>query len=309
MLQPSDLKIKTESESGAFGRYVLEPLPAGFGHTLGNALRRMLLGSIPGSAIISAKFSGANHQFTTIAGVKEDVIDIILNLKQIHFNLVGTDPVVVTLSAKEVGAVTAGDLDLPAGVKVANPKQLIATIGSKGSRLEAEFVVAPGVGYETAEEHETNKVGVVAIDSVFTPVINTSYKIEPARVGQRSDFDRLILEITTNGTITPREALTTAAKQLVGFFDRITVEKESLQEAVTETVSGVSKKRQTEAAEIVLEELNLPTRTINALKRAELKTLADLAALPDSEILKIKNLGEKSVAEIIEILKKEGLRW
>lgn len=308
MLQPSDLKIKTESESGAFGTYVLEPLPAGFGHTLGNALRRMLLGSIPGAAIISAKFSGANHQFTNIPGIKEDVIDIILNLKQIHFTLVGIDPVVVTLSAKDLGAVTAGDLDMPDGVEIANPKQLIATIGSKGTKLEAEFVVAPGVGYETAEEHETNKIGVIAIDSVFTPVIAANYKIEPARVGQRSDFDRLILEITTNDTITPRSALTLAAKQLVGFFERIAVEKESLQEAVVETVSGISKKRQTEASEIVLDELSLPTRTINALKRAELKTLADLAALSDSEILKIKNLGEKSVAEIIDILKKEGLR-
>jgi DNA-directed RNA polymerase subunit alpha len=309
MLQPSDLKIKTESESATFGKYVLEPLPAGYGHTLGNSLRRMLIGSIPGSAIISAKFSGANHQFTTIAGIKEDVIDIILNLKQLHFKLEGNDPVVVTINSKGSGAITASDLDLPDGVAVANPKQVIATIGTKGAKLEAEFVVAPGVGYEPAEEHETNKIGVIAIDSVFTPVISANYKIEPARVGQRSDFDRLILEITTNGTIAPRAALTVAAKQLEGFFARVTVEKESLAESPSEELqASKNQKRQIEASEVLLDELNLPTRTINALKRSELKTLADLASLSDEEILKIKNLGEKSVVEITEILKKEGLR-
>ena len=147
MLQPADLKIKTESENATFGKYVLEPLPEGYGHTLWNSLRLMLLGSIPGAAVVSAKFAGANHQFTTISGVKEDVIDIILNLKQLHFALVGNDPVVVTLSSKGPGVVTAGDLELPDGVSVANPKQVIATVGSKGGKLEAEFVVAPGVGY------------------------------------------------------------------------------------------------------------------------------------------------------------------
>lgn len=308
MLQPSDLKIKAEDITSTTGRFVMEPLPSGFGHTLGNTLRRMLISSIPGAAIISAKFTGANHQFTNISGVKEDVIDIVLNLKQIHFKLAGNDPVVVTLDAKGVGEVTAESLELPSGVEVLNPKQLIATIGSKGATLAAEFVVAPGVGYGPAEEHETNKIGVLAIDSLFSPVIAAPYKVEPARIGQKSDFDRLILEITTNGAVTPREALTIVAMQLTSFFDRIAIEKESMIEAVAETVGDVGKKRQTEASEVLLEELSLPTRTINALKRAELKTLADLAALPDEEILKIKNLGEKSVLEIKEILKKEGLR-
>jgi len=308
MLQPNDLKIKTDTENPTFGKYSLEPLPEGTGRTLGNSLRRMLLSSIPGAAVTSVKFANANHQFTTIPGVKEDVIDIILNLKSIHFQLATVEPTVVSIDVKGVGEVKAKDLDLPAGVTVTNPEQLIATVGSKGAKLEAEIIVSPGVGYEPAEEHETNKIGVIAVDSLFSPVISVNYKVEAARVGQKSDFDRLILEIITNGVVTPKEALMSSAQQLVGFFERIANGEESIGDATVSSSGTSHKQKAVDTSEILLEELSLPTRTINALKRSGLKSLADLAAMPDEEILRVKNLGEKSVAEIAEILKKEGLR-
>jgi len=312
MLVPSDLKIKSEVADPTFARFALEPLPAGYAHTLGNSLRRVLLSSIPGAAITSVKFAEVNHQFTTIPGVAEDVVDIILNLKSIRFTMVGNDPQVVSLHAKGVGEVTASDLDLPAGVTVVNPDQVVATIGSKSARLEAELMVSSGVGYESSEEHETNKVGVIAIDSLFSPVLTVSYKVEPARIGQKSDFDRLILEITTSGAISPKEALMAASKTLVGFFSRIAEGRESVGvsgavETPEEIETHASKKRSDGARDILIEELSLPTRTTNALKKAEIKNLAELSALPDEELYKIKNLGDKSIEEIKDILKKEGL--
>lgn len=312
MLQPNDLKIKAEVESSTYGKFALEPLPQGFGHTLGTSLRRMLLSSIPGAAITTIKFAGVTHQFTNIPGVKEDAIDVILNLKSIHFNYTGIDPIVVTLNAKGLTTVKASDLELPAGVTVINKDQVIATLGSKSAHLEAELVVEKGIGYATAEEHESNKIGVIAVDSLFSPVILVTYKIEPARVGQKSDFDRLILEITTNGAISPREALKSASVTLQTFFERLTTGKDSMIEEVVNTATEAAPKkvhgRTVPASDVLLDELNLPTRTINALKRADLKTLADLGALPDEKILKIKNLGEKSVQEITDVLKNEGLR-
>ncbi|MCX6784244.1 MAG: DNA-directed RNA polymerase subunit alpha [candidate division WWE3 bacterium] len=312
MLQPSDAKIKAEVENATYGKFALEPLPAGFGHTLGTSLRRMLLSSIPGAAITTIKFAGVTHQFTNIPGVKEDVIDILLNLKSIHFNYEGTDPVVVTLDAKGLTTVTAADLDLPEGLEVINKDQIIATLGSKSAHLEAELVIEKGIGYATAEDHESNKIGVIAVDSLFSPVVLVTYKIEPARIGQKSDFDRLILEITTNGAISPRAALMSASNTLQVFFERLASGKDSMVEEVANVASEAAPKkargRTVSAADVLLDELNLPTRTINALKRADLKTLADLGALPDEKILKIKNLGEKSVQEITDVLKSEGLR-
>ena len=312
MLVPSDLKIKSEVADLTFAKFALEPLPAGYGHTLGNSLRRVLLSSIPGAAITSVKFAGVSHQFTTIPGVAEDVVDIILNLKTIRFNMVGSEPQVVSLNAKGVGEVTAADLDLPAGLEVINSDQVIATLGSKSAKFEAELMVSPGVGYESAEEHESNKIGVIAIDSLFSPVLTVSYKVEPARIGQKSDFDRLILEITTSGAISPKEALMSASKTLVGFFDRISGGRESVGingnvETLEEIQMTTNKKKVDGAKDIFVEELGLPTRTTNALKKAEIRNLAELAALSDEELYKIKNLGDKSIEEIKDILKKEGM--
>lgn len=297
-LDENQVAIKAVEQTSDFGVFVISPLPGGFGHTIGNTLRRVLLSSLKGAAISQVKFTGVPHQFTTIPGVREDVVDLTLNLKQVRLKIEGDQPVALGLSQKGPGEVTAGDLKVPAGVEIANPNLHLATLADKKTTLEAELVAEPGRGYAPSEGRET-KIGVIPLDCVFSPVLNVAYKVEPTRVGQVSDYDQLTVEITTDKTIKPLAALVEAGKILTTFFARV---------GLGEKAKRAPKKTTKAARQMGLEELELPLRILNCLKKAKISSANKLAEMEDKEILQIKNVGEKALKDIVRALKKEGLR-
>lgn len=305
MPQPADAKIKLESQKENFGLVVIEPLPRGYGHTLGNALRRVLLSSLPGAALTQVTFAGVPHKFTTIPGVKEDVLEITLRLKEVRLRLTGNAPAVLHISFSGPGKLTAGDIQTPPEVEILNKDLVLATLADKETRIEAELVAEPGVGYSPVEERSKSKVGTLLLDAIYTPVTRAAYRVEAARVGQITDLDKLILEITTDGTIAPKEAVMRAADTLEGFFARVAGGQEEIglpkEEAQKPKISE-------EMLATLLEELDLPTRVVNALKKARIKTVGELLTKEEKDLLRVKNLGEKSLAEINRVLAKEGFR-
>ncbi|MFA6981812.1 MAG: DNA-directed RNA polymerase subunit alpha [Patescibacteria group bacterium] len=305
IVEPSDLKIETVSEKDNVGVFSFEPLPTGLGHTLGNALRRVLLTSIKGAAATQVRLNGVKHQFTTVEGVKEDVVEITLNLKDIRFRCYVDTPVVVTISKKGAGEIKAKDINCTSDVEVINKDAHIATLTDSKATFEAELVIETGYGYSPMEDRETSKVGVILLDALYSPVISCNYEIDAARFGKVVDLDKLSLTVETDGSITPSHAVVEASKLLFKFFERI-----NLWDEAEVTASGDEEKEQGEGAteEIFIEELPLPTRTINALKKHGIESLRQLADKTPEEIADIKNLGEKSVEEIEKLLKKENLR-
>jgi DNA-directed RNA polymerase subunit alpha len=297
-LDETQVAVKTEKQTSEMGTFVVGPLPRGFGQTLGNTLRRVLLSSLKGAAISQVKFEGVRHQFSTIPGVKEDVVDLTLNLKQVRLKIEGDQPVALGLSKKGPGELTAGDLKVPAGVEVVNPDLHLATLADKKTTLVAELVAEPGRGYAPVEGRET-KIGVIPLDCVFSPVLNVAYTVEPTRVGQVSDYDQLTLEITTDRTLKPLEALVESSKILTTFFSRV---------ALGEKARRASKKKAATARAVGLEDLELPLRTLNCLKKAKISSANKLAKMSDEEILRVKNIGAKALKDIERALKKEGLR-
>lgn len=305
MLTAEDLKIVKVSEEGPTGVFSFEPLPGGFGNTLGNALRRVLYTSLEGAALTQVKINGVVHQFSTVQGVKEDVVEISLNLKQVRVKMHSSNPVMGSINKKGPGVVTAGDIEFPSDAEVANKDLVIATLADKNSKFDAEVVAESGAGYSPVEERTTSKVGVILLDAIFSPVIGVSYTVEPARFGKRVDLDKLTLTVKTDGTITPWEAVSTSAEILTTFFKAVSQGGqviEGSQSSLDESLGAESKK------DTAIEDLAISNRAINALKKRGLKTLRDLAVMTDAQILDIKNLGEKSLEEIMEMLKKEGLR-
>ena len=302
MLTAQDLKITKVSENGTTGVFAFEPLPGGFGNTLGNTLRRVLYTSLEGAALTQIKINGVVHQFSTIQGVKEDVVEASLNLKQVRIKMHSKNPVIGSISKKGPGVVTADDIELPSEAKIINKDLVICTLADKNAKFEAEVVVEPGVGYSPVEERETSKVGVILLDAIFSPVVSVNYTVEPARFGKKIDLDKLTLTVTTDGTITPWEAVSTSALILAGFFNHISVggQGDGDKNGLSPTDSD---KKPT-----LIEDLSLSNRAINALKKHGIKDLNDLAQMTDAAISDVKNLGEKSVEEVLELLKKEGLR-
>jgi DNA-directed RNA polymerase subunit alpha len=300
-----NLNIDTAKESKNFGTYELHPLPTGFGHTLGNSLRRVLLTSIPGAAITSVKFAGASHQFTNLKGVKEDVVELTMNLKKIRLKVHSDNPVVAVIKKKGSGKITAGDIEVPADAEILNKTQHIATLADKNTTFEAELIIEAGIGYSPMEERQSSKVGVIVLDALYSPIRNVTYSVDPTRHGERADLDMLSISIETDGSISPRDALNKSAKLLKGFFETVVAgggtmtEEEEKEESPLDTIK---------AENVAIEELPLQTRTINALKKHGVNTLHELAEKTDEEISDIKNLGEKSLTEIKKLLKKEGLR-
>lgn len=294
-------KIKTEAEKENFGKITIEPLESGFGHTLGNSLRRVLLTSLPGAAVTSVKIDGVSHQFSTIDGILEDVIEIILNIKKIRLRVNSDKP--IKLSIKENGKKTikAGDLEIEGDGEIANPEQHIATLTDSKSTLNMEMIASPGKGYSMAEERKTNEIGVIATDALFSPVLSVNYSVEPTRVGRRTDFDKLILEITTDGTLAPIEAVNQAARILSNTFHKIY--EPDTEEEIEESTSTISE----EVLKLTIEELDLPVRITNALKAIEINTIEDLTNMPRPQLLKAKNLGVKSISLISEKLTERGL--
>jgi DNA-directed RNA polymerase subunit alpha len=290
------------------GRFVIEPLDRGFGYTFGNSLRRVLLSSLEGAAVTSVKIEGVAHEFTTLPGVREDVIDIILNLKNLTCLLHGESPEIeVRLEKKGAGPVKAADIEAPADLEILNPDLEIANLSDKG-RLEMILTIGRGRGYVPAELNRgpEHTIGVIPVDSIFSPVRRVSYEVEAARVGQRTDYDKLTLDITTDGSIDPKEAIAQAAeiliRQLAIFTDLERIE--GLHEAA-EAESEIPQARGME--NFPIEELELGVRSYNCLKRVGIETIGDLVSKTEAELAAIPNFGKKSIEEVKETLGTHGL--
>ena len=298
-------QIEEEVLSDNRSRVVVEPLEPGFGYTLGNTMRRTLLSRIPGAAITSIQIEGVEHEFSTIKGVLEDVVDIILNIKRVVIRMDGIEEQNLYLSAKGAGGVTARDLKLPAGVEVVNPDAPIATLSASG-RLEMELTVAPGVGYRTADGNKGGSltIGVIPVDSIFSPVRKVAYKVENTQVGQMTNFDRLVLDIETNGAIDPAEAVSSAGKtlgELMGLFADIG-EGQGLELGDVEPEISSSPD-----LDLPIEALDLSERPRNCLRRAQVKTVGELVERTSDDLLNITNFGQKSLDEVIAKLDELGL--
>ena len=298
-------QIEEEVLSPTRSRIVVEPLEPGFGYTLGNTLRRTLLSRIPGAAITSIQIEGVQHEFSTIPGVVEDVVEIILNLKRVVIRMDGHEEQTLYLSAKGAGEVKAGDLKVPAGVEVVNPDAHIATLSASG-RLEMELVVGPGVGYRTADQNKgmSSAIGIIPIDSIFSPVRRVSYRVESTQVGQMTNFDRLVLDVETNGAIAPKEAVSSAGKtlsELMKLFAEIG-EGQGLELGDIEPeITG------SPDLELPIEALDLSERPRNCLRRAQIKTVGELVERTSDDLLNITNFGQKSLDEVIAKLDELGL--
>jgi DNA-directed RNA polymerase subunit alpha len=313
-------RISAESVDDNKGSFTIEPLDRGFGYTFGNSLRRVLLSSLSGAAVTSVRIEGVAHEFSTIRGVKEDVTDIVLNLKgvvcRMHSDATEIEaPLVVT----GPGEITAKDIDLPSGVEILNPDAHIATLEKK-TKLEVYLTIGRGRGYRPAEENKSpdQPIGVIPIDSIFSPVRRVAYNVEQARVGQRTDFDKLTLDIETDGSIDPHAALREAAEILISQLaiftdaDRVVELREAgvpgaLEPGLGGAPAGVPSRQPNAMDEILIEELELGVRSYNCLKRAGIQTVGDLVTKTEAELNAIPNFGKKSIDEVVETLNARGL--
>ena len=308
-----DYKVKEYVKDSFYGKFELEPLERGFGTTLGNALRRVMLSSLPGDAITSVKIDGVAHEFQKIDGVVEDVTAIVLNLKGIVIkNHAKDENKIIRLTKNTPGVVTAGDIEKDADIEILNPDQVIATLVEGGS-LNMEMTIGSGRGYVVADDNkkllqnDKTKIGAIAIDSLYSPVERINYEVETARVGQNNNFDKLILEVWTNGSISPEEALALAARILIEHFEILT----SLNAIADETGLMISKSEDpsVKILETSIDDLDFSVRAYNCLKRANILTLKDLVDKSENEMMKIRNLGKKSLKEVMDKVKDMGLNF
>ena len=299
--------IETPGEA-SYGKYVVEPLERGYGTTLGNALRRIMLSSLPGTAATSIKIAGVQHEFSTIPGVKEDVTEIVLNIKGLLTKLHTESGKTVYIEATGPCEVTAGDIKADAEVEVLNPELHIATLDS-GASLNMEITLSHGRGYVSADRNKAAQpqtvIGVIPVDSIYTPVYKVNFTVEPTRVGTSSDFDKLTLEVWTDGTISARDAVSLGAKILCDHFTLFT----DLSETVGSKPTVVEKQETggSKVLDLTIEELDLSVRSFNCLKRANINTVADLISKTEDEMMKVRNLGRKSLEEVINKLAMMGL--
>jgi DNA-directed RNA polymerase subunit alpha len=306
-------KISSDKSDETSGSFTIEPLDKGFGYTFGNSLRRVLLSSLGGAAIKSVRIEGVAHEFSTIPGVKEDVTDLVLNLKDLVIRMhTDADEVEAPLVVSGPGKVTAKDIDLPAGVEVLNPNAPIATL-EKRTKLEIYLTIGRGRGYSPAEENKAEEapIGVVPIDSIFSPIRRASYNVDTARVGQRTDFDKLTLDIETDGSIEPGSALREAAeiliKSLAIFTDADRVEELTSRDGAGAAEAGAAPVAAAEGDDRLIEELDIGVRAYNCLKRAGIQTIGDLVQKSEGELKAIPNFGDRSIDEVKESLASLGL--
>lgn len=301
-------KITDSIESNFYGRFELEPLERGFGTTIGNALRRVMLSSLPGSAISSIRIDGVLHEFQTIDGVYEDVTTIILNLKGVVFKNHSNEPKTVRINATKEGEVTAGDIEHDPDIEVINKDKVIAHL-SNGASLNMEMTVTNGRGYVKSEEnkkiHDIKKAGTIAIDSLYSPIERVSYEVGNARVGQDESYDKLILDVWTNGSIKPEEAIALASRILIEHFTLLT--DLSTIADVTGMMIEKTEDPKVKALETSIEDLDFSVRAYNCLKRAGIHTLQDLVNKSESDMMKIRNLGKKSLKEVLDKIRDMGL--
>ena len=295
--------ILTTTQAGNHSRFVLEPLPQGFGQTLGTSLRRVLYSSIKGAAITSLEIAGASHQFSTLPGVVEDLVHVVLNLKQVRVKYTGDKPTKLTLSVKGEKTVTASDFECSNGASIANPELVIAHLSDKAAKLDITASAETGFGYSPAEDRKSTTVGVIPVDATFSPVVRVNVEVVATRVGRITNFDKLILDITTDGTMTPQSALVMASNTLVDYFSAVVTPQQAPD--VTSTTS--SKPVVVAGGALSIEELDLPTRIANALQKAGFETVNDLYATNREELAKVKNVGSKSVKLIEAAMAQRGL--
>ncbi len=297
-------KIERGEGDDRQARFVVEPLPAGYGTTLANALRRVLLSSLPGAAVTSVRIRGVAHEFSTIPGVTEDVVQIVLNLKKVRLRSFATEPVTLTLEKDKAGPVTAADIVATSDVEIVNPEERIATLEQEAS-LWMELTVETGKGFHPAERREGLPIGVIPIDSLFSPVRLVNFSVENTRVGQMTNYDRLLLDVQTDGTMTPDEALAQGAAILVQHFSLFAslTRSQAAAPAPAARTDGVPPT----IAEMPIEDLDLPQRAFNSLKRHGITKVGQLLSTPDEELLRMRNFGRKSLDEIKERLAARGL--
>ncbi|MEN8114172.1 MAG: DNA-directed RNA polymerase subunit alpha [Actinomycetota bacterium] len=296
--------IEEEIVNDTRSQFIVEPLEPGFGYTLGNTMRRTLLSRVPGAAIRSVRIEGVQHEFSTIEGVVEDVVDFILNLKQVVLRIEAEEPQTLYLSARGAGEVTAGDIKLPAGVEVVNGDHHLATLSSS-AKLEVEMAAGRGVGYRSAEKNKTSDaIGVIPIDSIYSPVRKVSYRVESTQVGQMTDFDKLILDVETDGSVTPAEGLSSAGGTLKNLFELFADLDEydalELDEIIQPEAAGQ------EHLDLPIEALDLSERPRNCLRRAQVQTVGELIEKSEEDLLNITNFGQKSLEEVVAKLDELG---
>ncbi len=307
---PSKPKIVSEHEFS--GSYEIDGLYPGYGHTLGNSLRRIILSSLPGCAVTSVKIDGISHEFSVIPGVKEDAITILLNLKKMRLSVVSDDPQILNLKVKGAKIVTAADIKAPGGVDVMNPDLVIANMTDKNAELDMEITVQKGLGFVSKEELQKNRVdiGHIAVDAIFTPIRRASYEVENMRVGDRTDFNRLKMFIETDGTITPKEALEKSIETMIHQLKAIVGFKEEdviLSSSSLKEVPSPKEDIDDDSLKTRIETLNLSARTLNALSNANIRTVGGLARKKEKDILEIEGLGSKGLNEIKEVLTSFGI--
>ncbi len=308
---PDKIRFDEETLTDTYGKLVAEPFERGFGMTMGNSLRRVLLSSLEGAAVTAIKMKGALHEFSHINGVKEDVMDIILNIKKLRFKMYGDDKRVATIKVSGPREVKGSDLRADANVEVLNPDQVIATL-DKGATFDAEMFIKRGKGYVSAEANKETDlpVDMLAVDSVFSPIRKVNFIVEKARVGRATDYDRLVMEIWTDGSIGPEKAVSQAASIIMDYMDLFISEEEAEAGEFEENAAVASSVRDPSFNENLLknvDELELSVRASNCLKNANIKTIAELVQKSEYEMLKTKNFGRKSLNEIKEILHSMGL--
>ncbi|MGI8419782.1 MAG: DNA-directed RNA polymerase subunit alpha [Candidatus Levyibacteriota bacterium] len=298
-------KVKEITSNPDFGEFVIEPLEPGYGHTMGNALRRVLYSAIEGAAVTSVRITGVKHKFSTLPGLKENIVDLLLNVKELNLKLAdGRESATIKLNVKGAKRITAADLEATDGIEVVDKDQYIGSLSGDKAKLEMELTIENGFGFSLAEERRSTALGVMTTDAVFTPVRRVTYTVMATRVGRRTDLDKLTLKIWTNGTIVPKDALMHAAKLLTSYFMQVYEPKETA--IPSESVAATSNLPQN-LLKMTIDELDLPTRIYNSLRNGGIETIEQLLATPRKELVSMRNMGGKSISVIEEKLGEKGI--
>lgn len=303
MIKPSFKVVEEEAKEG-FSRFVFEPLEPGFGNTVGVALRRVLLTGIEGAAVTSVKINGVKHMFSTLPGLKEDIIELILNIKMLKVKMSDAKKEgKLTLEITGPGQITGGDIEASDGVEIINKDHYLGSLADKKAKIEMEMVVERGLGYSLAEERKISTIGVLPIDAIFSPITKVNYKVEQTRVGRQTNYDKLVLDVWTDGTVDAAETLEQASRILVSYFMRVYEQED---DAAVEQVVSTSKLSD-DVMKMTVDELDLPTRIYNSLRNAGIETVGQLLSTPKKELMNYRNLGSKSLSVIDEALKEKGI--
>jgi DNA-directed RNA polymerase subunit alpha len=296
---------KVDHETPSFGRFIIEPLEQGYGQTLGNSLRRVLLTSLPGSAITTIAIEGVKHQFSTFSGLKEDIGEVILNVKKIRLIVTGDEQVILSLNKTGPGEITAGDIEVPAGVTIVNPELVLGTLADKKSTVSIQFTAHRGYGYAPVEEKFQGAIGTIPVDALYSPILRVNYRVEATRVGRMTNLDKVVLEVWTDATISPSDAVKQAAQILVSYFMQIVEPQEIIEpKAEDESSQSISD----EILKMRIEEFDIPTRIVNALAKGGIETIGQLLDTPKEDLMKVKNLGSKSLDVVTDKLKEKGVQ-